>query len=104
MIRRGALLLAILAGALLAGATATPLRAQREITVPAGATVPIRFLRALTSGKDPQGTLVVAQTLAALAVDSCVVVPPFVSAIGRVAFSRGAGRGAQCRRARSASH
>ncbi len=35
----------------------------------------------------------VAQTLAALAVDSCVVVPPFVSAIGRVAFSRGAGRG-----------
>ena len=93
MIRRGALLLAILAGALLAGATATPLRAQREITVPAGATVPIRFLRALTSGKDPQGTLVVAQTLAALAVDSCVVVPPFVSAIGRVAFSRGAGRG-----------
>jgi hypothetical protein len=93
MIRHRALPLVILAGALLAGAAATPLHAQREITVPAGATLPIRFLRALTSGKDHQGTLVVAQTLAALAVDSCVVVPPFVSAIGRVAFSRGAGRG-----------
>ena len=83
----------LLAGALLAGAPAPPLLAQREITVPAGATLPIRFLRGLTSGKDRQGTVVVAQTLAALAVDSCVVVPPFVSAIGRVAFSRGAGRG-----------
>ena len=82
----------LLAGALLAGAPAPPLLAQREITVPAGAALPIRFLRALASGKNPQGTVVVAQTLAALAVDSCVVVPPFVSAIGRVAFSRGAGR------------
>jgi hypothetical protein len=89
---RGGLAL-LLAGALLAGAPAPPLLAQREITVPAGATLPIRFLRGLTGGKDRQGTLVVAQTLAALAVDSCVVVPPFVSAIGRVAFSRGAGRG-----------
>jgi len=82
----------LLAGTLLAG-VARPLLAQREITVPAGATIPIRFLRALASGKDRQGTPIVAQTLAALAVDSCVVVPPFVSALGRVAFSRGAGRG-----------
>lgn len=82
----------LLAGALLGGAP-PPLLAQREVTVPAGATLPIRFLRGLTSGKDRQGTPVVAQTLAALAVDSCVVVPPFASAIGRVALSQGAGRG-----------
>lgn len=84
--------LPLLAGALVAGAP-PPLLAQREITVPAGATLPIRFLRGLTSGKDLRGEPVVVQTLAALAVDSCVVVPPFVSVLGRVAFSRGAGRG-----------
>ena len=79
-----------LAGALLAGAPAA-LRAQRPVEVPAGATLPIRFAGGVTSGKDPVGTLVVAQTLAALVVDSCVVVPPFVTALGHVTVSRGPG-------------
>jgi hypothetical protein len=83
----------LLAGTLLGGVPARPLLAQREITVPAGATLPIRFLRSITSGRDRQGTLVVAQTMAALAVDNCVVLPPFGSAIGTVALSRGSGRG-----------
>jgi hypothetical protein len=82
-----------LAAALIAGVPARPLLAQREVVVPAGATLPIRFLQSITSGKDRQGTPVVAQAMAALAMDSCVVMPPFASAIGAVALSRGPGRG-----------
>jgi hypothetical protein len=88
-VRRASALL--LGGALLIAAP--PLLAQREVVVPAGAALPIRFLRGLAGGRDRPGDTVVAQTLAALAVDSCVVVPPFVPVIGTVARSRGPGRG-----------
>jgi hypothetical protein len=92
-VRSGRALAVLLGAALLTAAPARPLLAQREVVVPAGATLPIRFLRSLAGGRDRQGEPVVAQTLAALAVDSCVVVPPFVSAVGTVTLSRGPGRG-----------
>lgn len=74
-------------------AAAPPLLAQQEVVVPAGTALPIRFLRGLVGGRDRPGEPVVAQTLAALAVDSCVVVPPFVPVIGTLARSRAPGRG-----------
>ncbi len=82
----------LLAAALVALVPVRPLLAQREVTVPAGTNVPIRFLQALASGKDSVGTPVLAQTLAAFAADSCVVVPPYVSVAGAVTESRGPGR------------
>ncbi len=84
---------ALLAGAVLAAAPARRLLAQEEVVVPAGATLPVRFLRGVVGGRERPGEPVVAQTLAALVVDSCVVVPPYVPAVGTVVVSRGPGRG-----------
>jgi hypothetical protein len=64
----------------------------RAVTFPAGTTVPIRFLTAVTSGRDSVGTPVVAQTFAAMVSDSCVVVPPFALLNGHVARSVGGRR------------
>lgn len=83
----------VLAGALLAGLPARPLVAQREHIVPAGTLVPIRFLGGVVSGHERPGALVVVQTMAALAVDSCVLVAPFRDVLGRVTVSRGPRRG-----------
>lgn len=83
----------LLAGALLAGVPARPLLAQREHVVPAGALVPIRFLGSVVSGRERPGALVVVQTMAALAVDSCVLVAPFRDILGRVTVSRAPRRG-----------
>lgn len=80
----------LLAGLLILAAR--PLLAQHDVVVPAGTTLPIRFLQGLASGRDSVGTPVLAQSLAALAVDSCVVVPPYVNLVGEVTESREPGR------------
>jgi len=83
----------LLAGALLAGVPARPLGAQREHVVPAGPVVPIRYLGGVVSGRERPGALVVVQTMAALAVDRCVLVAPFRDVLGRVTVSREPRRG-----------
>src|SRR5260370_33432677 len=58
----------------------------------AGTRIPIRFVQRVTSGRDTVGTEVLVQTMGALVQDSCVVVPPYVRAKGRIVVSRGGGR------------
>src|SRR5205807_1765587 len=53
---------------------------------------PIRFVQRITSGRDTVGTGVLVQTMGALVQDSCVLVPPYVRAKGRVVVSKGGGR------------
>ncbi len=60
--------------------------------IPAGTHVPIRFLQPITSGRDTVGTAILVQTMGALVHDSCVVVPPYMRAKGRIAVSKGGGR------------
>lgn len=69
-----------------------PAVAAQSVSFPAGTTVPIRFLNAVTSGRDTVGTPVVAQTFAAMVADSCVIVPPFALVGGRVVRSVGGRR------------
>jgi LssY-like putative type I secretion system component LssY len=69
-----------------------PAVAAQSVSFPAGTTVPIRFLNAVTSGRDTVGTPVVAQTFAAMVSDSCVIVPPFALVGGRVVRSVGGRR------------
>lgn len=64
----------------------------QTIAFPAGTTVPIRFLNAVTSGRDTVGTPVIAQTFAAMVRDSCVIVPPYAEISGRVVRSIGGRR------------
>jgi hypothetical protein len=63
-----------------------------DVVVPAGTRIPIRFVQRITSGKDTVGTAVLVQTMAALVQESCVVIPPYVRAKGRIVVSRGGGR------------
>src|SRR5260370_24138369 len=58
----------------------------------AGTRIPIRVVQRVTSGRDTVGTEVLVQTMGALVQDSCVVVPPYVRAKGRIVVSRGGGR------------
>jgi len=61
--------------------------------IPAGTRIPIRFVQHITSGKDTVGTPVLVQTMGALVVqESCVVVPPYTRAKGRIVVSKGGGR------------
>ena len=60
--------------------------------IPAGTRIPIRFVQRITSGRDTVGTPVLVQTMGALVQDSCVVVPPYTRARGRVVVSKGGGR------------
>ena len=60
--------------------------------IPAGTRIPIRFVQRITSGRDTVGTSVLVQTMGALVQDSCVLVPPYVRAKGRVVVSKGGGR------------
>jgi hypothetical protein len=69
------------------------IRAQQETIVPAGTSVPIRFLGSIVSGRERPGDLVVVQTMGALVVGGCVVVPPFRHVLGRVTVSQGPRRG-----------
>lgn len=62
------------------------------VTFPAGTTVPIRFLQAITSGRDTVGTPVIVQTFAAMVRDSCVIVPPYALISGHVVRSVGGRR------------
>ncbi len=62
------------------------------VVVPAGTHIPIRFVQRVTSGRDSVGTPVLVQTMGALVSDSCVVVPPYLRAKGRVIVSKGGGR------------
>jgi hypothetical protein len=75
--------------ALLAAAGAS---AQSGTALPAGTRIPVRFLQAVTSGRDTVDTRIIVQTMAALAIDSCVAVPPFVQVTGRVSGSSAGGR------------
>lgn len=75
-----------------AGAVALLAVLSAEIVVPAGTRIPIRFVQPVTSGRDTVGTQVLVQTVGALLQDSCVVVPPYVRAKGRIVVSKGGGR------------
>jgi len=71
---------------------------QRPFTFPAGTIVQVRFLGAVTSGRDTVGTPVIAQTFGAMIHGNCMVVPPFARISGRVVRSIGGrrlGRGGQ---------
>jgi hypothetical protein len=72
----------------LAAAAAPAVAAQQEAAAPAGLHIPIRFLSALAGRHYTAGTPILAQTMAAIAVDSCAVVRPFVLVRGRVAPAR----------------
>src|SRR5256886_11345113 len=63
-----------------------------DLVIPAGTRIPIRFVQRITSGRDTVGTQVLVQTMGALVQDSCVLVPPYVRAKGRIVVSRGGGR------------
>ena len=63
-----------------------------DLVIPAGTRIPIRFVQRVTSGRDTVGTEVLVQTMGALVQDSCVLVPPYVRAKGRIVLSRGGGR------------
>lgn len=58
------------------------------VVVPAGTTLPIRFLATLTSGHDAVGTRVRVQTMGPLASDGCMLVPPYTQATGVITLSR----------------
>ena len=55
---------------------------------PIGATLPIRFLQTITSGRDPLATRVRVLTMGALVSNGCVVVPAFTQATGALSLSR----------------
>jgi hypothetical protein len=63
-----------------------------DVVVPAGTRIPIRFVQRITSGRDTVGTVVLVQTMGALVQDSCIVVPPYVRAKGRIVVSKRGGR------------
>jgi hypothetical protein len=63
-----------------------------DVVVPAGTRIPIRFVERITSGRDTVGTVVLVQTMGALVQDSCIVVPPYVRAKGRIVVSKRGGR------------
>jgi hypothetical protein len=67
-------------------------QSQTRDTVTQTATLPIRFLQPVTSGRDSVGTKVLVQTLGAVVRDSCVVVPAYTEIVGRVTLSRGGAR------------
>lgn len=62
-----------------------------DVAIPAGTHLPIRFLQAITSGRDSVGTRVLVQTMGAWVQDSCVVLPPYLRAKGRIVVSKGGG-------------
>jgi LssY-like putative type I secretion system component LssY len=63
-----------------------------DVVIPAGTRIPIRFAQRVTSGRDTVGTEVLVQTMGALVQDSCILVPPYVRAKGRIVVSKGGGR------------
>jgi hypothetical protein len=63
-----------------------------DTLIPPGTHIPIRFVEHITSGKDTVGTPVLVQTMGAIVNDSCVVVPPYLRAMGHVVVSKGGGR------------
>ncbi len=62
-----------------------------DVAIPAGAHLPIRFLQPITSGRDSVGTRVLVQTMGAWVQDSCIVLPPYLRAKGRIVVSKGGG-------------
>jgi LssY C-terminus len=65
--------------------------AHDSVTYPAGTKIPVRLLQSIQSGRDHAGTVIYAQTLGALARDSCVILPPFLAVRGRVTQSHRGG-------------
>lgn len=62
-----------------------------DVAIPAGTHLPIRFLQPITSGRDSVGTRVLVQTMGAWVQDSCIVLPPYLRAKGRIVVSKGGG-------------
>ena len=60
-----------------------------DVAIPAGTHLPIRFLQPITSGRDSVGTRVLVQTMGAWVQDSCIVLPPYLRAKGRIVVSKG---------------
>ena len=63
-----------------------------DVVLPAGTHIPIRFVQRVTSGTDTVGTPVLVQTIGAVVRESCVIVPPYLRAMGHVVVSKGGGR------------
>ena len=63
-----------------------------DVVLPAGTHIPIRFVQRVTSGRDTVGTPVLVQTMGAVVRDSCVILPPYLRAMGHVVVSKGGGR------------
>jgi hypothetical protein len=59
--------------------------------IPAGTSLPLRFLRQLRSGKDSVGTGVVLQTMAALVREGCVQIPAYTQVRATITTSRAPG-------------
>jgi LssY C-terminus len=62
-----------------------------DVAIPAGTHLPIRFLQPITSGRDTVGTRVLVQTMGAWVQDTCIVLPPYLRAKGRIVVSKGGG-------------
>ena len=58
-----------------------------SVVFPAGTEIPFRLLQGIRAGSDHAGAIVHAQTLGALARDSCVIVDPFLAVRGRITES-----------------
>lgn len=76
---------------LLALATVCPVGAVSSQTIPAGATLRIRFLEPIVSGRTPAHGEIRVQSLDALQAGGCIVVPAFTPLMGTIETSR-AGR------------
>jgi hypothetical protein len=59
-----------------------------SIVFPPGTEIPFRLLQGLQGGRDRAGSVFYAQTLGALARDTCMILAPFLPLRGRIAESR----------------
>ena len=64
-----------------------PFPAHNLVVFPAGTEIPFRLLHGIQAGKDHAGTEIYAQTLGALARDTCVIVAPFLAVRGQITES-----------------
>lgn len=62
-----------------------------SIVFPPGTEIPFRFLQGIQGGRDRAGSVFYAQTLGALARDTCMILAPFLPLRGRIAESHRGG-------------